>query len=72
MLKKQSEAIHLIVTVLVAQGKEQEFQDFVNRDATESRKEEGCIRFDVMRDKENQRKWYIYEIYRDAQAFEAH
>ena len=64
-ISKQSEAIHLIVTVIVTAGKELDFHNLEKVDATESRKEAGCLRHDVMRDKTNGRKWYLYVIYRD-------
>ena len=72
MISKQSEAIHLIVTLNITPGKELDWYKTVTFDATESRKEPGCIRYDAMRDKQNDRKWYLYVIYRDQQARDDH
>ena len=35
-------------------------------DCLESRKEEGCTRFDVLRDKANPSIFYFYEAYKNA------
>lgn len=69
---KQSDAIHVMVTATVKPGKEQELQNLLNYEANESRKEPGCLRFDVMRDAQNTRKWYAYEIYKNPQVFADH
>lgn len=37
-----------------------------------SRNEPGCIRFDVIRDKEQSNKFYFYEVYKDDEAVAFH
>ena len=41
-------------------------------DCLESRKEEGCTRFDVLRDKANPSIFYFYEAYKNADAAALH
>ena len=36
------------------------------------RDEPGCFRFDLLRDPEKATRFYLYEVYRDKAAFEAH
>lgn len=37
-----------------------------------SRNEPGCLRFDVIRDKEQSNKFYFYEVYKDDEAVAFH
>ena len=37
-----------------------------------TRDEPGCLRFDMHQDAENPARFYLYEVYRDETAFEAH
>jgi quinol monooxygenase YgiN len=47
--------------------------DLVRYDAEHSERDEpGCLRFDVMRDRDDANRFYLYEVYRDEAAFEAH
>jgi len=34
--------------------------------------EPGCFRFDVVRDEQNRNRLYLYEVYKDKAAFDAH
>ncbi len=34
--------------------------------------EPGCFRFDVVRDEQNRNRIYLYEVYKDKAAFDAH
>lgn len=36
------------------------------------RDEPGCFRFDILRDESVATRFYLYEVYRDVEAFEAH
>jgi autoinducer 2-degrading protein len=50
-----------------------EFMELVRYDAEHSEKEEpGCLRFDVIQDRDDANRFYLYEVYRDLAAFEAH
>ena len=37
-----------------------------------TRDEPGCLRFDMHQDAENSARFYLYEVYRDEAAFQAH
>src|SRR4029453_12185474 len=50
----------------------QAFMGKVLENATAARTEPGCRRFDVLVDPNDSTKAMLYEIYDDAQAFEAH
>lgn len=63
----------LQVTVQVKPEHVNEFLEVVRYDAEHSEKDEpGCLRFDVIRDNEDQNRFYFYEVYRDEAALEAH
>src|SRR2546430_308460 len=50
-----------------------EFLEVVRHDAEHSEKDEpGCLRFDVIQDRDDPNRFYFYEIYRDEAALEAH
>eukprot|EP00746_Dinoflagellata_sp_MGD_P009000 gnl/MRDRNA2_/MRDRNA2_118110_c0_seq1.p1 gnl/MRDRNA2_/MRDRNA2_118110_c0~~gnl/MRDRNA2_/MRDRNA2_118110_c0_seq1.p1 ORF type:complete len:313 (-),score=76.71 gnl/MRDRNA2_/MRDRNA2_118110_c0_seq1:32-970(-) len=49
-----------------------EFIQVMTADAVGSRCEAGCLRFDLLRDKENPSKFITYEVFKDAAAMEAH
>jgi len=54
-------------------GKRQELVKFLEWDQKESiEKERGTLRFDVFQDPENDDRFYVYEAYEDAAAFEEH
>jgi len=40
--------------------------------ATASNQEPGCLRFDVIRDRDDAARFYFYEVYRDDEALAAH
>ena len=63
----------LHVTVQVKPEHVAEFLEVVRYDAEHSEKDEpGCLRFDVIQDKDDQNRFYFYEVYRDEAALEAH
>jgi autoinducer 2-degrading protein len=63
----------LHVTVRVKPEHVAEFLEVVRYDAEHSEKDEpGCLRFDVLRDRNDPNRFYFYEVYRDEQALEAH
>ena len=63
----------LHVTVQVKPEHVKEFLDVVRYDAEHSEKDEpGCLRFDVIQDKDDPNRFYFYEVYRDEAALEAH
>lgn len=65
--------IILHVTVQVKPEHVREYLEAVRDDAEHSEKDEpGCLRFDVVQDKDNPNRFYYYEVYRDEAALEAH
>jgi (4S)-4-hydroxy-5-phosphonooxypentane-2,3-dione isomerase len=63
----------LHVTIQVKPEHAKEFLEVVRYDAEHSEKDEpGCLRFDVIQDKDDQNRFYFYEVYRDEAALEAH
>jgi autoinducer 2-degrading protein len=48
------------------------FWQYLEADATGSRQEPGCLRFDILRDDERSNVFYLYEVYRDKAAYAAH
>lgn len=54
-------------------GKFQELVDFITWDAEVCRDEEpGTLRFEFYQDPENENALYVYEAYRDLEAFKEH
>jgi autoinducer 2-degrading protein len=63
----------LHVTVQVKPEHVSEFLEVVRHDAEHSEKDEpGCLRFDVIQDKDDPNRFYFYEVYQDEAALEAH
>lgn len=63
----------LHVTIQVKSEHVSEFLDVVRYDAEHSEKDEpGCLRFDVIQDRDDTNRFYFYEVYRDEAALEAH
>ena len=63
----------LHVTIQLKPGHVSEFLEVVRYDAEHSEKDEpGCLRFDVNRDRDDQNRFYFYEVYRDEAALQAH
>jgi autoinducer 2-degrading protein len=63
----------LHVTVQVKPEHVAEFLEIVRYDAEHSENDEpGCLRFDVIQDKDDPNRFYYYEVYRDEAALEAH
>ena len=63
----------VFVTINIKPGCAEEFNQASLGDAQGSvRDEPGCFRFDILRDVENPDRFYLYEVYRDAAAFDAH
>ena len=51
----------------------EEFKEAMKRQAQNSlNNEEGCLQFDVCQDPADSRNFFLYEVYIDSEAFEAH
>ena len=63
----------LVVSLRVTPGKDRQFLDAIEANATASlRDEPGCRRFDVLRDNADPHHYLLYEQYDDEAAFQAH
>ena len=65
--------IVLHVTIQVKPEHVSDFLEVVRHDAEHSEKDEpGCLRFDVIQDRDEPNRFYFYEVYRDEASLEAH
>lgn len=63
----------LHVTLQVKPEHAAQFRDVARYDAEHSEKDEpGCLRFDVIQDRDDANRFYFYEVYRDEAALAAH
>jgi len=62
----------LAVTWMAKVGREQDVVDIFAKLAEASRKEPGCVMYQVHRHKTEPRRFFIYEQYKDDAALEAH
>lgn len=60
------------VTVMVKPGHEQDFIKATEGNHRGSVQEQGCARFDVLQAEDNPQRFFLYEVYRDKEAFAAH
>lgn len=64
-----------IVTVefLIKQGHVSSFVEAMKKQAYNSlHNEDGCLQFDVCQDPDNERKIFLYEVYKDRISFDQH
>ena len=64
--------IVLSVTWQAKPGHEAEVAELFHKLTTESRKEPGCLMYQVHRQKDDRTRFFIYEQYKDDAALEAH
>jgi (4S)-4-hydroxy-5-phosphonooxypentane-2,3-dione isomerase len=63
----------LVVELNVKPDKRRQFLQAIETNATASvRDEPGCLRFDVVQDRDDSDHFVLYELYNDDAAFEAH
>ena len=63
----------LWVKVRVKPEQRERFLKAIEADALGSERDEpGCMRFNVLRDQQDQNVYYFYEVYRDEAALQAH
>lgn len=58
--------------VTVKPNEVERFLHHLEADASGSLEESGCVRFDVLRDAANPNVFYLYEVYRDRDAYAVH
>lgn len=62
-----------IISLKLRPGSREEFLAAVSRSATASvREEPGCLRFDVCADRVDPHRFFLYQVYVDDEAAEAH
>ena len=64
--------IVLAVTWMAKTGREKETAELFSKLTAESRKEPGCVTYQVHRHRTEPRRFFIYEQYKDDAALEAH
>ena len=65
--------IALIVTIQIKPEHREAFMESMFGDARGSNNDEpGCLRFDVLQDSEDPNRIFLYEIYKDEAALDAH
>ena len=62
----------LAVTWMARIGRESEVAAIFEKLSTESRKEPGCVMYQVHKHKTDPRRFFVYEQYKDDAALEAH
>ena len=62
----------LAVIWMAKQGREGEMAAVFSRLTEESRKEPGCVTYQVHKHKTEARRFFVYELYKDDAALEAH
>jgi quinol monooxygenase YgiN len=62
----------LAVTWVAKNGREAEVAELFSKLTAESRKEPGCVTYQVHRHRTEPRRFFIYEQYKDDAALEAH
>ena len=70
--KMSAAPIGVMVTVEIEEARVPAFLEALKVDAAGSREEEGCLRFDLLKDSENANTWHFYEIYKDNDAMAVH
>ncbi|HZE99510.1 MAG TPA: putative quinol monooxygenase [Planctomycetota bacterium] len=64
--------IHIVVQIEPKPEKVEAFLELALFDAQNSRKESGCLRFDVLKALDNPPRFSFYEVYKDEAAVQAH
>ena len=70
--KMSAAPIGVMVTVEIEEARVPAFLEALKVDAAGSREEEGCLRFDLLKDSENANTWHFYEIYKNDEAMAVH
>eukprot|EP00536_Pseudo-nitzschia_multiseries_P017466 jgi/Psemu1/225155/e_gw1.1574.23.1 len=67
-----SKPFSVIVEAEIQPDRMEEFMEMIKNNAECSRKEPGCIRFDVLRDQSKDNKFWFYEVYENTEAVDFH
>lgn len=72
MLAGDSPPFAILVEVEIKPDRMDDFLAAMSVDVAGSRQEDGCLRFDLLRDKSNPYKFFFYEVYVDTAAVDVH
>ena len=67
-----SEAIHVVATLEVADGKAEETEEVLQSMLGPTRAEDGCVRYELFRDRKEPSRFVFVEQWRDGEALEKH
>ena len=67
-----SDTIHLVATLVARTGREAELQSALTAILAPVRREPGCLRYDLHRDRDDETRFVVLETWADASALEAH
>lgn len=70
--KGKTPPIVLVVNLEIQPDAVEQFMEAINIDLQGSRKEKGCLRFDLLKDEKARNKFTLYEAYKDAAALAFH
>jgi len=62
----------VVVQAEIEPNRMAEFLELIEKNAKETRKEPGCIRFDVLRSQDAPNQFFFYELYKNAEAIDHH
>lgn len=62
----------VVVEAEIKEERMDEFMELIKKNAEETRKEPGCIRFDVLRSQSNPNQFFFYELYENVEAIDHH
>ena len=69
---KASKPFAVVVEAEIKEDRMEEFLKLIQTNAENTRKEPGCIRFDVLRVQDNPNKFIFYELYTGMEAIDYH
>lgn len=64
--------VAVVVEAEIQEDRMDEFLKMIENNAVNSRLEEGCVRFDVLKVKDSDTKYMFYEVYADKEAVAFH
>jgi quinol monooxygenase YgiN len=69
---EQEKPFAVIVKATIEPDRMAEFMELIQINAENTRKEPGCLRFDVLRSQESPNEFFFYELYKNAEAIDYH
>mmetsp|Transcript_4094 Transcript_4094/g.5373 ORF Transcript_4094/g.5373 Transcript_4094/m.5373 type:complete len:147 (-) Transcript_4094:207-647(-) len=72
LFAEQNKPFAVVVKAEIEPDRMAEFLSMIKTNAEETRKEPGCIRFDVLRSQDSPNEFFFYELYHDVSAIDHH